>query len=686
MSSIPLTAHEVFGKPAPRFYLGAVILFWGWQSQQLGIAVAMAVLAESAAVWQKHIGMSWHITDKDFNRLADLSVILCVLTIFYFFNKQSVEGLFSVLGWLPALIFLLLLGQLYSTRQHLPLTALFWSLRIAKRQKSNPLLADNPLLHMRIDASYPYVVLCLLSASVFQQPYFLLGVFGFFAWGLYYSRSARYPLAIWLLALALAGAGGYAGQKGIQQLQRSLESWVLEWLDNQAWHSRDPYRQHTRIGDIGQLKLSNHILFRVKAREPLLVREASYDHYRQQRWHALKVDFQALPNPIETSGWILDNNPQHQQQAAQRLDVSLYLKQGSGMLPLPANSLSLHALSGLDIQRNQFDGAVKIDDAPSLLNYGVAYAQTPLPARLEQKRDVLLQIPEREQDTLEQLAQQLGLSDKQRSQAEKIRRLQDFFAQHFRYSLVQRDQPSFATPLTRFLLDTRQGHCEYFASSTVLLLRAAGIPSRYAVGFAVQEYSFLEDAYLVRRRHAHAWAQAYVDGRWIDIDTTPSDWGELEAEAASRWQLFADLWSWFKHGIDQWRWRDSSGDKQHLLWWLIPLVIVLLWRLSLHKKYRRKAKSSQDMPINIKKYGQDSPFYAVLEQLQARGYQQAPGQSLHHWLQQLQATPYFDTQHSAALAALTAQHNRYRFHPHRPTAQEKQQFQQAVDTWLSQAQ
>ena len=38
--------------------------------------------------------------------------------------------------------------------------------------------------------------------------------------------------------------------------------------------------------------------------------------------------------------------------------------------------------------------------------------------------------------------------------------------------------------MTRFLCEHRTGHCEYFATATTLLLRAAKIPARYAVGYA----------------------------------------------------------------------------------------------------------------------------------------------------------------------------------------------------------
>ena len=38
-------------------------------------------------------------------------------------------------------------------------------------------------------------------------------------------------------------------------------------------------------------------------------------------------------------------------------------------------------------------------------------------------------------------------------------------------------------PLADFLLKTRAGHCEYFASGMVVLLRSLGIPARMANGF-----------------------------------------------------------------------------------------------------------------------------------------------------------------------------------------------------------
>jgi hypothetical protein len=77
-------------------------------------------------------------------------------------------------------------------------------------------------------------------------------------------------------------------------------------------------------------------------------------------------------------------------------------------------------------------------------------------------------------------------------------------------------------PIATFLYDTRRGHCEYFASSLVLLLRALGTPARLVTGFYGAEWSGWEDAWIVRQSYAHAWVEAWIEGEgWQVFDPTP---------------------------------------------------------------------------------------------------------------------------------------------------------------------
>lgn len=75
----------------------------------------------------------------------------------------------------------------------------------------------------------------------------------------------------------------------------------------------------------------------------------------------------------------------------------------------------------------------------------------------------------------------------------------------------------------RFLFDTKRGHCELFASSFAIVLRAAGIPSRLVGGYYGGEYNDLGGYYTVTEDRAHVWVEAYLAGSgWVSVD--PSVW------------------------------------------------------------------------------------------------------------------------------------------------------------------
>lgn len=74
-----------------------------------------------------------------------------------------------------------------------------------------------------------------------------------------------------------------------------------------------------------------------------------------------------------------------------------------------------------------------------------------------------------------------------------------------------------------FLEESETGYCVHFASATVVLLRAAGVPARYVTG-----YMFRTEAGVpvtVRADKAHAWAEYYEPGlgMWLVVESTPDD-------------------------------------------------------------------------------------------------------------------------------------------------------------------
>lgn len=108
------------------------------------------------------------------------------------------------------------------------------------------------------------------------------------------------------------------------------------------------------------------------------------------------------------------------------------------------------------------------------------------------------------------------------SARQRAGRIESRFHREFEYTTAFVGRGGEA-PLETFLFETRRGHCEYFASSMVLLLRAVGIPARLVTGFYGAEWSAWEGAWVVRQSNAHAWVEAWLgDGEgWAVYDPTP---------------------------------------------------------------------------------------------------------------------------------------------------------------------
>jgi len=92
---------------------------------------------------------------------------------------------------------------------------------------------------------------------------------------------------------------------------------------------------------------------------------------------------------------------------------------------------------------------------------------------------------------------------------------------YIHYSDTVPSLPPGEEPVDWFLFDLREGFCNYYATAEVVLLRAAGIPARLAVGYATGEQR--DRVYQVRQRDRHAWPEVYFPGiGWVEFEPTAS--------------------------------------------------------------------------------------------------------------------------------------------------------------------
>ncbi len=76
-------------------------------------------------------------------------------------------------------------------------------------------------------------------------------------------------------------------------------------------------------------------------------------------------------------------------------------------------------------------------------------------------------------------------------------------------------------PVDAFWLDHRQGFCEHYASSYVIVMRELGIPARIVTGYQGGQINPFDQVLEVRQSDAHAWAEYWsVDRGWVRVDPT----------------------------------------------------------------------------------------------------------------------------------------------------------------------
>jgi protein-glutamine gamma-glutamyltransferase len=78
-----------------------------------------------------------------------------------------------------------------------------------------------------------------------------------------------------------------------------------------------------------------------------------------------------------------------------------------------------------------------------------------------------------------------------------------------------------ADPVDEFLLSTRAGYCEHYASAFTFLMRAGGVPARVVTGYQGGEFNTFSNYMIVRQADAHAWSEVWLkDSGWTRVDPT----------------------------------------------------------------------------------------------------------------------------------------------------------------------
>ncbi|MCH8309143.1 MAG: transglutaminase domain-containing protein [Chloroflexi bacterium] len=121
---------------------------------------------------------------------------------------------------------------------------------------------------------------------------------------------------------------------------------------------------------------------------------------------------------------------------------------------------------------------------------------------------------------LQQLATEitgLAYTDLSRTQ-----RIVSYLDMNYEFDLEAKNQLQLSADPLEFLTKQDKGTSMDFATASVLLARASGIPSRLVTGYLPGQLDPLSGTYVVRRSDAHVWAEIFFDGvGWVPFDSTP---------------------------------------------------------------------------------------------------------------------------------------------------------------------
>ncbi|MEW7989408.1 MAG: DUF3488 and transglutaminase-like domain-containing protein [Candidatus Thiodiazotropha sp.] len=316
-------------------------------------------------------------------------------------------------------------------------------------------------------------------------------------------------------------------------------------------------------------RFSNAIVAHVRADRPLYLRARIFDRFDGLRWYSsaqqlskLKLsrgEIELQPSTLASADRVVE----HYEVFIER-DLGDYIPAAAVPLKVnfPATVMGVDAFGQLH--------------SPGALRNGTAYAVESLrtyhKGRTFAETDYVelpnfTQLPEDIDPRIIQLSQQV--TEPHDDQFSKALALEQHLRNSYDYDFDSIFNSQQHTPLSRFLFETRKGHCEYFASALAVMLRTQGIPSRLVTGFSATNQNPLTGYYDIYALDGHAWVEAYVDGiGWLELEPT----AYYDGPAMDNETLSADQINDYVER--QMRLQQAMGDSDLSL----EMVMTALWQ------------------------------------------------------------------------------------------------------------
>src|SRR5262247_997871 len=396
------------------------------------------------------------------------------------------------------------------------------------------------------------------------------------------------------------------------------------------------FSDSVRLGEVAQVKLNPQVVMRVRVRflrgtgpRTLRWRGVTLDNYDGQTWN------NTSPKPAPLKRGVDGFHPGEFGGYKQTLQSQSYdgfgrfrprdAEWGSGdteqrffLEPLAIDTVFVapepRLITGLpDLTRDQGDGLWTAPHDYFKLDYTVVSDTEEVsdeklaeensrayPSDIQRR---YLQLPDNHDRRIDELAARVTRGAA--TNIEIARKIENYLRTAYNYTLDLRRVED-GDPVADFLFNTREGHCEYFASAMVLMLRSRRVPARLVNGFQMGEYNSAADFYTVRQSDAHSWVEVYFprrdqNGVWVAFDPTPAAGQSVYGGGLSAWLRHhreAMEMFWLEHviGFDTNKQFSIAGAAHR---WVSSFLAAYKWDLSTQwidwvSKVARQIESRKD--------------------------------------------------------------------------------------------
>jgi len=307
---------------------------------------------------------------------------------------------------------------------------------------------------------------------------------------------------------------------------------LYQGIKRQTRPGSSNFGQNLTLG--GARNVTDNAVFRVKAAHGRYWRAVVYDTFDGRAWHTTTeesstynqnqtVDIASwqLRQPLTQTVTMVASSGSMVFAAPDILSINLPINAGVRKLPVQAadgkDAVEItSAQSQHELQANE--SYVVLSSETDVTEHALKEDNTNYPDAI---RSTYLQMPDKFSPRV--AAEAKTLTDNLATVYDKARSVETYL-RSFKYNDNIDAPPPNRDPIEYFLYDIREGYCDYYATSMVMMLRSVGIPARAVSGYAEGHYDEETGFYTITERDAHTWVEVYFPTYgWIEFEPTAGE-------------------------------------------------------------------------------------------------------------------------------------------------------------------